>query len=222
MRVLRGEILLARGADKEAAGYFNALIEGEAGSVEAYLGVGEALMRSKRYGDAETTLGKGLKSHADDDRLLFARGTALERLGDFEQAERALSRAVTVNPENAMALNYLGYMLADQGIRLADSVSFVERALSLDPENPAYLDSLGWALFKLERYAPAEEKLRAALRYDAADPAIREHLGDLLLATGREEEAVREWEAALKCGHEDPERIREKMAKAQERKKSAR
>jgi Flp pilus assembly protein TadD len=121
-----------------------------------------------------------------------------------------------------MALNYLGYMLADQGIRLADSVSFVERALSLDPENPAYLDSLGWALFKLERYAPAEEKLRAALRYDAADPAIREHLGDLLLATGREEEAVREWEAALKCGHEDPERIREKMAKAQERKKSAR
>jgi len=63
----------------------------------------------------------------------------------------------------------------------------------------------------MERYAPAEEKLRAALRYDATDPVLREHLGDLLIATGRPEEAVREWEAALQCGHEEPERIREKM-----------
>jgi Flp pilus assembly protein TadD len=179
-------------------------------------------MRKRRYADAEATLADGLRNHADDDRLLFAHGAALERLGRIEQAERALARAVAVNPENAMALNYLGYMLADRGKRLLDSVTYVERALALDPENPAYLDSLGWALFKLERYDPAEEKLRAALRYDASDPAIREHLGDLLVVTGREEEAVREWEAALACGHEEPDRIREKVTKARERLRSAR
>jgi Flp pilus assembly protein TadD len=170
--------------------------------------------------DAEATLADGLKNHKDDDRLLFAHGAALERLGRIDLAERALSQAVAVNPDNAMALNYLGYLLADQGVRLRDSMSYVERALELDPENPAYLDSLGWVLFKLERYEPAEAKLRAALRYDAADPAIRDHLGDLLVATGRDEEAVREWEAALKCGHEDPDRLREKMAKARERMRS--
>src|SRR5262249_43596682 len=152
--------------------------------------------------------------HADDDRLLFAHGAALERLGKGPQAERVLARAVEINPKNAMALNYLGYMLADSGRRLDDSVSYVERALALEPDNPAYLDSLGWALFKQARYAAAEEKLRAALRYDGSDPAIREHLGDLLIATGRAEEAVQAWQAALECGHEEPNRVIEKMTRA--------
>lgn len=217
MHILRGEVLLARGEEKAAGAYFKDLLKRQDRSVEAYVGIGEALMRSKRFVDAEATLADGLKSHKDDDRLLFAHGAALERLGRVDQAERALSQAVAVNPDNAMALNYLGYLLADQGVRLRDSMSYVERALQIDPENPAYLDSLGWVLFKLERYEPAEAKLRAALRYDATDPAIRDHLGDLLVATGRDEEAVREWEAALKCGHEDPDRVREKMAKARER-----
>jgi len=217
MYVLRGEILLARGDEKAAGAYFKDLLKRQDSSVEAYVGVGEALMRSKRFADAEATLSDGLKGHKDDDRLLFAHGAALERLGRIDQAQQALAQAVAVNPDNAMALNYLGYLLADQGVRLRDSMSYVERALELDPENPAYLDSLGWVLFKLERYEPAEAKLRAALRYDATDPAIREHLGDLLVATGRDEEALREWEAALECGHEEPDRIREKMAKAKER-----
>jgi len=84
-----------------------------------------------------------------------------------------------------MALNYLGYMLADRGDKLNDSIAYVQRALALDPKNPAYLDSLGWAQFKLALYEPAEKNLRDALRYDQDDPAILEHLGDLLLATGR-------------------------------------
>jgi len=113
-----------------------------------------------------------------------------------------------------MALNYLGYMLAQRGRRLPDSVLYVERAVALDPENPAYLDSLGFALFKLNRFQPAEEMLRAALRYDSFDPAIRDHLGDLLVATGRTAEAMREWEAAIANGHEEPERIRAKVSRA--------
>ena len=52
-------------------------------------------------------------------------------------------RAIELNPENAAALNYLGYMLADRGIRLQDSISFIERALAIDPKNPAYLEPCG-------------------------------------------------------------------------------
>jgi len=214
LKALAGEVRLVQGDPSGADVLFHGMIEADGGSIEAYISVSEALMRQKHYAEADQVLREALRRHADDDRLLFARGAALERLGHGTQAERVLGRAVEINPKNAMALNYLGYMLADSGRRLDDSLAYVERALALEPDNPAYLDSLGWALFKLARYAPAEEKLRAALRYDGSDPAIREHLGDLLIATGRTEEAVRAWQAALECGHEEPNRVIEKMEKA--------
>jgi len=211
VRMLACDLAALRSDRAEATSCPRALIDGASGSVESYLAVSHSFMRRRLYTDAESTLREGIGRHPGDDRLMFERGAALERAGRRSEAERLLAAVIESNPGNAMALNYLGYMLAESGRRLHDSLSYVERALALDPENPAYLDSLGWALFKMERFASAEEKMRAALRYDATDPVLREHLGDLLDATGRPEEAVREWEAALECGHEEPDRIRAKV-----------
>lgn len=214
LRALEGEILLARGEDAKAMAAYRRVVESLSGSAPAYLAVSRSLLRRHQYEMAEVTLREALGRYPADDQVQFERGAALDRLGRRPEAERALGRAIELNPGNAMALNYLAYMLAESGRRLNDSLAYVERALAIDPGNPAYLDSLGWTLFKLERYAPAEEKLRAALRYDATDPVLREHLGDLLNATGRTEEAVREWQAALQYGHEDPGRIRDKLQRA--------
>ena len=211
---LLGEALLVRGEEEKATTAFRTILERHGHSIEATLGIADTLMRRKRYDEGRDLLAEALRLHPGDDRLLFAHGALLERLGRFEEAERALGRAVVANPNNAMALNYLGYMLAQRGRRLPDSVLYVERAVALDPENPSYLDSLGFALFKLARYVQAEEMLRAALRYDSFDPAIRDHLGDLLVATGRPAEAMREWETAIACGHEEPDRIRAKVSRA--------
>jgi tetratricopeptide (TPR) repeat protein len=212
--ILLGESMLVRGNAPQALAEFAAILERHDHAVETTLAVADTLMRRHRYSEAGPILADGLRRHPGDDRLLFAQGAVSERLGRFEEAERSLGRAVIANPNNAMALNYLGYMLAQRGRRLPDSVLYVQRAVALDPENPAYLDSLGYAFFKLNRFAPAEEMLRAALRYDAFDPAIRDHLGDLLVATGRTAEAMREWEAAIANGHEEPDRIRAKVSRA--------
>jgi len=212
--ILLGEAMLVRGNGPGALAEFEAILQRHDHAVETTLGIADTLMRRHHYAEAEPFLADGLRRHPGDDRLLFAQGAVAERLGRFEEAERSLGRAVIANPNNAMALNYLGYMLAQRGRRLPDSVLYVERAVALDPENPAYLDSLGWALFKLNRFQPAEEMLRAALRYDSFDPAIRDHLGDLLVATGRTAEAMREWEAAIANGHEEPDRIRAKVSRA--------
>ena len=212
--ILLAESRLVRGEVAEAIAELNRIVARHDRGVETTLAAADALMRRRRYADAQPLLADALRRHPGDDRLLFARGAVEERLGRFEEAERSLGRAVVANPNNAMALNYLGYMLAQRGRRLPDSVLYVERAVALDPENPAYLDSLGFALLKLSRFRPAEEMLRAALRYDSFDPAIRDHLGDLLVATGRPAEAMREWEAAIACGHEEPDRIRAKVTRA--------
>ncbi|HKN46598.1 MAG TPA: tetratricopeptide repeat protein, partial [Candidatus Polarisedimenticolia bacterium] len=162
----------------------------------------------------ESILKEGTRRHPESDGLFFARGAAVERLGRIGEAERYLTRAIRLNPKNAMALNYLGYMLADRGVKLKESIAYVERALEIDPRNPAYLDSLGWAQYRLSLFEPAEKNLRDALRYDRGDPTIMEHLGDLLMITGRIEEAVQEWESALAHGHEESQRLRDKMERA--------
>jgi tetratricopeptide (TPR) repeat protein len=215
VKVFQGEVLIATGKETSAREYYLELLRDASGSSEAYGRVSEALLRQKRYALAESILKEATRKHPEDDALLFSRGAALERQGRAAEAERLLARAIAINPKNAMALNYLGYMLADRGLKLKEALAYVQRALALDPKNAAYLDSLGWAQFRLADYDAAEKSLRAALSYDEEDPAIREHLGDLLNATGREQEALREWQAALQRGHEEPERVRRKILKAQ-------
>ena len=214
LKVFRGEILVVRGDQAGARELYRGLVREQGDTADAYVRVSEALLRQKRFAEAESWLREAMRRHPEDDQISFARGAAMERLGRIGEAERFLAQAIRINPKNAPALNYLGYMLAERGIRLGDSVSYVQRALRLDPRNPAYLDSLGWVQFKMAQYEPAERNLRDAARYDGTDPTIREHLGDLLMATGRREEALQEWEAALARGHEDPGRVRAKIERA--------
>jgi len=104
---------------------------------------------------------------------------------------------LSLDSQNAMTLNYLGYMIADHTSRLEEALSYVKRAVQLDPANGAYLDSLGWAYFKLGNYDMAEEQLRKASQRMANDPTVQEHLGDLYQKTGRLKQAAAHWERAL-------------------------
>ena len=215
VKVFHGEVLIAGGDETAAREFYKGLLRDAGGTSEAYARVSEALLRQKHYPLAESFLKEGTRRHPEDDALLFARGASLERQGRAVEAERLLYRSIQINPKNAMALNYLGYMLADRGVRLREAMGYVQRALALDPQNAAYLDSLGWAQFKLALYDDSEKSLRAALAADEADPTIREHLGDLLNRIGHAEEALREWEAALQRGHEESDRVRKKILKVQ-------
>ncbi len=96
-----------------------------------------------------------------------------------------------------MTLNYLGYMLADKGIRLPEAVKLIRKAVDLEPMNGAYLDSLGWAYFKLGEYEMAEDNLRKAVERDQSDPTVHDHLGDLYEKTGRIRLAAAQWEQSI-------------------------
>ena len=101
------------------------------------------------------------------------------------------------DPKNAMALNYLGYMLADRGTRVEEALGYIRRAVALDPQNGAYLDSLGWAYYKLGNYDLAEENLRRASERIGNDPTVQQHLGELYQKTGRLKLATTHFERAL-------------------------
>jgi tetratricopeptide (TPR) repeat protein len=113
------------------------------------------------------------------------------------KAEEAFRRALELNPGSANSLNYLGYMFADRGIHLDESVELIQKALEMEPGNGAYLDSLGWAYYKLSRFDLAEKYLLESVEKVPTDPAILDHLGDLYSKTGRIEQAQEQWRKAL-------------------------
>jgi tetratricopeptide (TPR) repeat protein len=147
--------------------------------------------------NAVATLRSAIKKFPDEPAIKNELASAFEHQKKYAEAEDVFREIITTDPKNADALNSLGYMLAERGQRLDESVSFVERALTLDPGNPAYLDSLGWAYYKQGRVELAERPLREAGEKLPSVSVIQDHLGDLLARRGFQQEAIDAWQRAL-------------------------
>jgi tetratricopeptide (TPR) repeat protein len=158
----------------------------------------DALVGLSRRDEAVKLLQDARSQAPDADDLSLKLGAIFEEAGKLEDAEREFRRLIEREPLNAPALNYLGYMLADRGVRLPEAITLIERALKVEPENPAYLDSLGWALFKSGKTEEAEQPLRKAATSAASESVIQDHFGDVLAKRGKHDEAITAWEHALK------------------------
>jgi len=165
-----------------------------------WLAIAQMNIRLRRWNDAEEALiqAEPLTTKKDDRiYLFFLRGEWAERQKHLDQAEQFFRQALNLDPENAMTLNYMGYMWADKGIKLPDALKMIHKAVDLEPGNGAYLDSLGWVYFKMGEYELAEDNLRQAVNRDQTDPTVHMHLGDLYEKTGRIRLAAAQWQLSL-------------------------
>jgi tetratricopeptide (TPR) repeat protein len=165
-----------------------------------WLALGQMCIRARRWKEAGEAFDKAAAlTTKKEDRayLFFLRGELAERQKHDEPAEQFFRQALELAPGNALTLNYLGYMLADKGIRLPEALKLIRKAVELEPMNAAYLDSLGWVYFKMGEYELAEENLRQAIARDRTDPALHDHLGELYEKTGRIRMAAVQWELSL-------------------------
>jgi tetratricopeptide (TPR) repeat protein len=179
-----------------------AMLKGNANSDDrqVYITLAQMYTRLRRFSDAEQALDKAeqLSSKSDDKEYVwFLRGSTFEREKRYAEAEEQFKKVLASDPEHASALNYLGYMLADQNMKLEEALGYIKRAVDLDPANGAYLDSLGWAYFRLGKYELAEDNLLKASQKINTDPTVLDHLGDLYQKTGRLKLAATNWERAL-------------------------
>jgi len=177
------------------------LLKGTPEDREVYISLSQMYSRLKRWQDASDALDKAdqLSSKPDEKKeVLFLRGSNFERQKKYDQAEETFRKVLAIDPQNAMTLNYLGYMMADHGTKLDEALSLIKKAVAIDPANGAYLDSLGWAYFKLGKYDLAEDNLTKASQHNmGSDPTVQEHLGDLYQKTGRLRLAATHWERAV-------------------------
>ena len=129
--------------------------------------------------------------------MTFQFGAALDRAGKQPEAQKIFRDLIAKDPLDANALNYLGYMLAEQRASLDEAVALIQRALKIDPDNPSYLDSLGWAYFQQGKLDLADAPLSTAAGRLPKNSVIQEHLGDLRLKQDRQADAIAAWQRAL-------------------------
>jgi tetratricopeptide (TPR) repeat protein len=201
LRILRAYVVGEMGQVGEAVNQLQALMNNTPADRELYLSVAQVYSQAKQFAEAEQAVNKalGYSSKPEEEGYShFILGSIYERQKKYDLAEEQFKKVLAVDPLNASAANYLGYMLADRGVRLEESVKYIQKALELEPNNGAYLDSLGWAYYKMNRCDLAEPHLEKAARLMSDDPTIHEHLGRLYLRMGKETLAEQEWERALK------------------------
>ena len=163
------------------------------------------LLQEDNPGQARDLLDRSLNRYPNHADLLFARVLLHDSIGDMPGSEADLQQIIRMQPDNARALNHLGYMLADRSGRHQEALELIERAIAIEPEDPAIIDSLGWAQYKLGILDEALENLRRA--YAAfPDHEVAAHLGEVLWALDRRDEAEQIWAEAL-AGNPESEHV---------------
>ena len=162
---------------------------------------GDLLIQAQRYEEAIAVYSEALDGGHNPD-LLYARAMVAEKIGRLDILEEDLRTILEQDPENAMALNALGYTLADSTDRHEEAYELIKKALELRPTDFYILDSMGWVLYRLGRLDEAIEYLRKALSI-RQDPEIAAHLGEVLWVRGEREQAKEVWETALQQTPDD-------------------
>lgn len=154
------------------------------------LGFLAALYRdNEQFSKAVETTDKIIAIQPTEDRHYFNKGVYLDESGDREGAMVAMRKALELNAENANALNYLGYTLAELSKDLNEAEELVKKAIALEPDNGYFIDSLGWIYFQMGRYEDALRELQRAAKLVPDDAVILEHLGRAYLQVGKADDA---------------------------------
>lgn len=217
------------GADRLASRVYEDLAS--SGDVRRLMLVAESCREQGRFGEAipfllraltriEAGAETGLDIGKDALRaaLRFQLGEAYERSRRYDEAADQFRAVLALQPENSHAMNYLGYMWADNGENLEQALELIRRAVDLDPNNGAFVDSLGWALFRLGEFEQARRHLERANQLVPRDSTILEHLGDVYVALGDPQRAREAYEQALAINDEENvESVRRKLSELSRR-----
>jgi len=204
-RLAESAVIEEQGDADGAIARMQAVVARDPSNAYLFHRMGDSYRRHGSFADSRDTYMKALALGRDTGGLHRSLGVALERLGESEAAETHLLRAIEIDPNDAYALNYLGYWWADEGRNLDKAIAMIERAVSQRPTSGFFVDSLGWVHFKLGDAERAVGYLERATELEPADPEITGHLADVYWALGRRDEARYKWKLALSLSDDEEE-----------------
>ncbi len=191
----------AMGNRVEAIRRLRDIVAREPENLEAVKSLGDLLRMDGQYDGAVEMYTKALAivggGHPGDWRFFYLRGISNHMRNRWDLAEKDFLSALKLNPDQPQVLNYLGYSWVDKGINLDRALKMIQRAVQSAPQDGYIVDSLGWAIFKLNRFKEAVPILEQAVRLMPNDPEINDHLGDAYWRVGRKLEARFQWKIAM-------------------------
>lgn len=200
----QAELLFAQQRDEEASARLTQARDAQPDyAIQLYLIEAEGLSNRRQFEPAWKVINQGLEQYPNDLNLLYTRAMLAEKRDDLAQLETDLRYIIQREPEHAMALNALGYTLADRTTRYEEARDLIAKAHQLNPDDPAILDSLGWVNYRLGDLDEAESLLRQALE-KFPDHEVAAHLGEVLWAQGKQREARSVWRDALRATPDSP------------------
>jgi tetratricopeptide (TPR) repeat protein len=230
---MRATVLAETGDAAAGAEQLKKLLDNSERDRDVYLSLAQTFEKGKMF-DKAIEAARKAEDLAKTDReklaVWFTYGSVLERAKRFDEAEAKFNQVLNLDPDNAAALNYLGYMLADLNKRVDDAHDMIQKALDLDPDNGAYLDSLGWVYYRQERFELAERLLVRSLEQFKTDPVVHSHLGDVYYKLGRNTQAKEHWQRSLEEWERGPKadrdpvemkKVRDKLSQLETRMSSA-
>jgi len=200
VRTEHASLLSDLGKTEPAVAETRKLMEGK-NDREGYLNLAEIYEKAKNFTEMAKMLdaAENLSQTSDEKQaVVFLRGAMYERMKNYPAAEAEFRKVLALNPDNAAALNYLGYMLADRNVQLDEARDLILKAVAREPNSGAYLDSLGWVYFRLDKLTEAEDKLRQAMQYMSRDPTVHDHLAEVYFREGKVKEAIAQWQSSLR------------------------
>lgn len=197
---IRASLLADMGHYDEAIAATKKLLGGK-DDLGTWKALAQVYEKAKNFTEMANSLDQAEKlaaSKEDKVEVEFLRGAMYERMKKFDAAEVSFRKVLEMDPDNSSAMNYLGYMFADQNTRLDEAEKLINKALEAEPNNGAYMDSLGWVYFRMKKLPQAEEQLRRALQKLSRDATVHDHLGDVYMKLGKTQEAIAQWNASVK------------------------
>jgi tetratricopeptide (TPR) repeat protein len=187
-------------------------IEYKSDETDLYALLSSIYESNEDYKRAQKVLEQGLAVESESVELIYRLGALLDRKENKEGSIAQMRRVLELDPDNADAMNYIGYTYAEQGINLDEALTLIQKAISSKPDNGYYIDSLGWVYFQQEKYDLALESLEKAFSLiEGGDPTIAEHLGDAHMKLGNYILSLEMYQKALMLRHQDPESINRKI-----------
>ena len=213
----RAEALAAADRNDEAIAVLTALTETNGDLMMVHLSLGDLLRKAERFDEASQAYDRALDRVGTVSEahwvVFYSRGIAHEREKRWEKADADFRKALELNPDQPLVLNYLGYSLVERGEKLDEALGMIQRAVAAQPDSGYIVDSLAWALFTLGRYSESLDPMERASILEPVDPIVTDHLGDVYWAVGRKVEAEFQWHRALSFDPEEEQatRIRRKL-----------
>jgi tetratricopeptide (TPR) repeat protein len=199
------ELQIALNLDKlerrdEALARLAKLLEANPANYEAHVTMGNLLRAAEKWIESGEAYSRALALVPNPERrhwtLFYSRGITAERIKDWPRAEADFRKALELEPDQPLVLNYLGYSFVEKGENLSEAMDMIRKAVELRPNDGYIVDSLGWAHYQLGEYEQAVKHLERAVELKPEDPVINDHLGDAYWRIGRKLEAGFQWQHA--------------------------